>query len=84
MPDLPARLQQSDVAESTEVDVVPSRGCVSVMATRGAVVTIQRQAAWTPPHDMMPRLLKESPARCLVQVTAALARDLVVPWTSPR
>ena len=78
-PDLSTRLAPSDVQEDVAVDVVPGHGCVSVMATRGAIGTVQAQAPWKPPADMSPALLKPTPARCLVKVTTVLAPGLVVP-----
>lgn len=78
-PDLSTRLAPSDVQEDVAVDVVPGHGCVSVMATRGAIGTVQEQTPWKPPHNMSPALLNPTRARCLVKVTSVLAPGLVVP-----
>ena len=79
MPDLSSRLTSSEVHDGSLVDVVPSRGCVSVMATRGALARIIPQADWSPPPGCSPPLLRPSTVRCLVQITTVLAPFLVVP-----
>ena len=51
LPDLTARLAPADVKIDALVDVVPSHGCVAVMATRAATGTIQAPA----PTGIAPR-----------------------------
>ena len=79
LPDLTVRLTAAEATAGRIVDIVPSHGSVTVLATRGAVATIEAPGEWTAPDGCRPAKLKPTATRCLVKVTKVLAPSLVVP-----
>ena len=66
-------------AEAAGLRVEVDEETVTVLATRGAVATIEAPGEWTAPDGCRPAKLKPTATRCLVKVTKVLAPSLVVP-----
>jgi len=80
LPDLTTRFTPDDVAEGLAVDIVPSHGSVTVLATRAAyAIILPSPAHWVTPNGCKPPKLKATKTRCLVTVTEVLAPSLVIP-----
>jgi len=80
LPDLTTRFTPDDVAEGLAVDIVPSHGSVTVLATRAAyAIILPSPAHLVTPNGCKPPKLKATKTRCLVTVTEVLAPSLVIP-----